>query len=61
MSSGGFVKISTGGTTSSFGIWHDKLDEIIEISEKYNITLSKLHFHIGSENTPESWVNSANL
>ena len=61
VSSGGFVKISTGGTTSSFGIWHDKLDEIIEISEKYNITLSKLHFHIGSENTPESWVNSANL
>lgn len=59
VSSGAFAKISTWGSTSSFGIWHEKLDEVIKVSEKYNITLSKLHFHIGSENTPESWVDSA--
>jgi len=32
-----------------------------EISEKYDITLTKLHFHIGSENSPEEWVASAEL
>lgn len=31
------------------------------IVKQYNITISKLHFHIGSENTPESWVDSAEL
>ena len=57
--SGAFTKISTGGKTSSFGIWHESLPEIIQISQEYDINITKLHFHIGSENTPESWVNSA--
>ncbi len=59
VSSGWFAKISTWGANSSFGIWHEKLDEIQDIAQKYDITLIKLHFHIGSENTPESWVASA--
>jgi diaminopimelate decarboxylase len=57
--SGAFAKISTGGRSSSFGIWYEKLEEVQDISEKYNITLTKLHFHIGSENSPEGWVASA--
>lgn len=61
VSSGGFAQISTGGKNSSFGIWYEKIPEILEIAEKYSITISKLHFHIGSENTPESWVDSAEL
>ena len=56
-----FAQISTWGKNSSFGIWHNKISEIKEIVGKYNITISKLHFHIGSENTPESWVDSAEL
>lgn len=54
-----FAQISTWGKNSSFGIWHTKIDDIKSIAQKYNITISKLHFHIGSENTPESWVDSA--
>ncbi len=61
VNSGGFAQISTGGKNSSFGIWHTKIDEIKALAEKYDITISKLHFHIGSENTPESWVDSAGL
>jgi len=61
VNSGAFAKISTGGKNSSFGIWYTKVDEIKIIAEKYNITINKLHFHIGSENTPESWVDSAGL
>jgi len=56
-----FAKISTWGKNSSFGIWHTKVDEIKTIAAKYGITITKLHFHIGSENTPESWVDSAGL
>lgn len=61
VSSGGFAQISTGGKNSSFGIWHKKIQEIQAIAEEYDITITKLHFHIGSENTPESWVDSAEL
>ncbi len=59
VSSWAFAKISTGGRTSSFGIWHEKISEVQEIAQKYDITITKLHFHIWSENTPESWVDSA--
>jgi len=56
-----FAKISTWGKNSSFGIWYTKIDEIKAVAEEYDITITKLHFHIGSENTPESWVSSAGL
>ena len=58
---GAFKAISTGWTTSGFWIWHEKIPEIKEVVEKYNLEVSKIHIHIGSENTPESWVNSANI
>ncbi|MDQ7009441.1 MAG: diaminopimelate decarboxylase [Candidatus Gracilibacteria bacterium] len=58
---GAFKAISTGGTTSGFGIWHEKIPEIKEIAKRYNLEILKIHIHIGSENTPESWVNSANI
>ena len=61
VSSGWFAKISTGWPSSSFWIWHEYIDEIKTIASKYNITICKLHFHIWSENTPSSWVDSAEL
>ncbi len=57
--SGAFKAISTGGTTSGFGIWHEYIADIKQICKKYNLTVTKIHIHIGSENTPESWVKSA--
>ncbi len=56
-----FAKIATWGATSSFGIWHEKISEVKALAQKYDIAITKLHFHIGSENTPESWVSSAGL
>jgi len=58
---GAFKAISTGWTTSGFWIWHEKINEIKQVASKYNLIISKIHIHIGSENTPESWVNSANI
>lgn len=59
--SAAFAKVSTGGLTSSFGIWYDYIPQIQKIAEKYDLKIIKIHLHIGSENTPESWVNTANI
>ncbi len=56
-----FKAISTWWTTSWFGIWHEKISEIQELAKKYKLKIVKIHIHIWSENTPEWWVNSANL
>ena len=56
-----FKAISTGWVTSAFGIWHEYIPKIKEISKKYDLKITKIHIHIGSENTPESWTNSANI
>jgi len=61
MSSGAFTAISTGGLVSGFGIWHEYIDQIKVTAAKFNVMITKIHIHIGSENTPESWVNSANI
>lgn len=61
MGSWAFKAISTGGETSAFGIWHEYIPEIKELSDKYDLEISKVHIHIGSENTPESWTDSANI
>jgi len=61
MWSGAFKAISTGWETSAFGIWYEYIPEIKKISEKYDLKITKIHIHIGSENTPESWTNSANI
>jgi diaminopimelate decarboxylase len=59
--SGAFAAISTGWVTSSFGIWHEYIPQIKAIAREYNLNITKIHIHIWSENTPESWTNSASI
>ncbi|MBS8121805.1 diaminopimelate decarboxylase [Candidatus Vampirococcus lugosii] len=59
--SGAFTAISTGGLSSSFGIWHEYIGEVKKIVQEYDLKITKIHLHIGSENTSESWVNTANI
>jgi len=61
LGSAAFKRINTWGITSSFGIWYEYIDKIKEISQKYDLHIVKIHIHIWSENTPESWVKSASL
>ena len=56
-----FKAISTWGETSAFGIWHEYISEIKNCAKKYDLSITKVHIHIGSENTPESWTDSANI
>ncbi len=46
---GGNLKISTGHDKSKFGIPVDHLEKIIALVEKYNITITNLHIHTGSD------------
>jgi diaminopimelate decarboxylase len=41
-------KVVTGGKTTKFGINLDKIDEILEISERYNLKIVGINQHIGS-------------
>lgn len=61
MWSGAFKAISTGWETSAFGIWHENILKIKNIATEWKIKITKIHIHIGSENTPESWTDSANI
>lgn len=46
---GGNLKISTGHEKSKFGIPVDQVDKILAVVEQYNLHISDLHIHTGSE------------
>ena len=46
---GGNMKISTGHDKSKFGIPVDQIDHILKLVEKYQLRISDLHIHTGSE------------
>ena len=41
-------KVNTGGSQSKHGIWHEQLEDCIERAEKYKLSITGLHMHIGS-------------
>ena len=46
--SGSHEKTNVGGLNSSFGIWFEYHKKIKNILQKYKLTLTKIHSHIGS-------------
>lgn len=42
------AKTNTGGESSKHGVWHDQLEECIELAGKHEVTVTGLHMHIGS-------------
>lgn len=59
MGSGGSSKTNVGGETSSFGIWHGYIDKIIAIAKQFNLTICRIHTHIGSGSDPKIWQKVA--
>jgi diaminopimelate decarboxylase len=53
LGSGGTNRTNTGGPASSFGIWHEYLPDVLRIAEQYNLTIDRVHSHIGSGSDPE--------
>lgn len=61
LGSGGTGKTNVGGPSSSFGIWHGKIDEVNRILTKYELKAVRIHTHIGSGSDPKVWQKVAHL
>lgn len=61
LGSGGTGKTNVGGPHSSFGIWHEWLPQIKEIVEQYDLTIERIHTHIGSGSDPAVWAKVSTM
>ncbi|MGH7388601.1 MAG: diaminopimelate decarboxylase [Candidatus Rokuibacteriota bacterium] len=55
LGSGSTKRTNTGGPSSSFGIWHEYLDDMTSLAARHRLTLRTLHTHIGSGTDPDVW------
>ncbi|MGH7338994.1 MAG: diaminopimelate decarboxylase, partial [Candidatus Rokuibacteriota bacterium] len=55
LGSGSANRTNTGGPASSFGIWHEYLEDVTTVAKRYDLRLTRLHTHIGSGTDPEVW------
>jgi diaminopimelate decarboxylase len=61
LGSGSTNRTNTGGPASSFGIWHEHLDEARAIARRHGLAIRRVHTHIGSGTDPEVWKRCARL
>ncbi len=61
LGSGGTGKTNVGGPHASFGIWHEWLPQIKDIVERYELTVERIHTHIGSGSDPEVWAKVSGM
>lgn len=54
-------RTSTGGVSSSFGIWYTYMGDILEIAHRYKLRISMVHTHVGSGADPLIWKQNAKL
>lgn len=59
--SGSTNRTNVGGPSSSFGIWHEKLSQVFEILERYQLRPVRIHTHIGSGGDPAVWKKVARM
>jgi diaminopimelate decarboxylase len=55
LGSGGTNRTTTGGTASSFGLWHEYVPEALAMGYKAGVMIDRLHMHIGSGADPAIW------
>lgn len=61
LGSGGTNRTNVGGPGSSFGIWHEQADEVIQTLNQYQLRCVRIHSHIGSGSDPSVWQRVAGL
>jgi len=52
-------RLTSGGPDSSFGIWHEQLDEALQLAKKNNLRIIRIHEHIGSGHDSQVWLDTA--
>jgi diaminopimelate decarboxylase len=61
LGSGHSNRTNVGGPSSSFGIWHEYLDQVEETARQFDLRITSLHSHIGSGSDPDVWQTCARL
>jgi diaminopimelate decarboxylase len=61
LGSGSTNRTNTGGPASSFGIWHEYLEQVKAVAARHALTIDRLHTHIGSGSDPEVWKRVTRL
>lgn len=59
--SGANGKTNVGGPDSSFGIWHERADDVAAIARKHALRIVRIHTHIGSGSDPVIWQKTSLL
>ncbi|MBI2008871.1 diaminopimelate decarboxylase [Candidatus Saccharibacteria bacterium] len=54
-------RTTTGGITSSFGIWHEYIPEVLDWQSKSGININRVHIHIGSGGDSKIWRTAIRL
>ena len=61
LGSGHNNRTNVGGPSSSFGIWHEHLEQVEAIAREHDLRITGVHTHIGSGGDPEVWKRCAGL
>ncbi len=61
LGSGHSNRTNVGGPSSSFGIWHEYLQQVLATAAEHDLRITGLHSHIGSGSDPEVWQRCARL
>ncbi len=61
LGSGHSNRTNVGGPSSSFGIWHEQLDDALAIARRHGLAVTGVHTHIGSGSDPAVWQRVALL
>ncbi len=48
-------RTSTSGKNSAFGLWHEYIEDALRLAASKQITIDRLHMHIGSGADPSVW------
>ena len=61
LGTGSTKRTNTGGPASSFGIWHEAMEEVAAIAKRHRLRIRRLHSHVGSGTDPEVWKRCARM
>lgn len=61
LGSGGTKRTNVGGPAASFGIWHEERAAVQEIAAAHDLTVERIHTHIGSGSDPAVWQKVAGM
>jgi len=61
LGSGHCERTNVGGPSSSFGIWHEYIPDVLGLAQRLQLRITGVHTHIGSGADPKDWVRVAQI